>query len=100
MAVFAPMPSASAIIGDGGEAFVLQQHAESVADVVKQRVHDSLGVVRQREHRIGARGAVKTRKTRGYVFILVGRVLRRRIIVSCQPTNVVKREVRRRIPTE
>jgi hypothetical protein len=30
--------------GDGGEAFVLQQHAKSITNVVKQRVHDSLGV--------------------------------------------------------
>ena len=43
--------------GDGGEALMLQQHAKSVADVVKQPVHDSLGIVRQCEHRIGARGA-------------------------------------------
>ena len=57
MAVFAPIPSPSAMIGDGGEAFVLQQHAKAVADVVKKSVHDSLGIVRQREHRIGARGA-------------------------------------------
>ena len=28
-----------------------------MTNVVKQRVHDSLGIVRQRGHRIGARGA-------------------------------------------
>ena len=30
--------------GDGGKAFVLQKHANAVTNVVKQRVHDSLGV--------------------------------------------------------
>ena len=42
---------------DGGKAFMLQEHSNAITNVVKQRVHDSLGIVRQREHRIGARGA-------------------------------------------
>ena len=34
--------------GDGGKAFMLQEHSNAVTNVVKQRVHDSLGVVRRR----------------------------------------------------
>ena len=44
MAVFAPMPETESYHGDGGEAFVLQQHAESVVDVVQEGCHYSLGV--------------------------------------------------------
>ena len=44
MAVFAPIPSPSAMIGDGGKAFVLQKHSKAITNVVKERVHDSLGV--------------------------------------------------------
>jgi hypothetical protein len=36
---------------------MLQEHSNAVTNVMEQRVHDSLGVVRQREHRIRARGA-------------------------------------------